>query len=173
MTSPKNPLVALETTLGTIKLELFPQEAPVTVANFLEYVKEGFYDGLIFHRIISNAIVQAGGFTPGLEYRAPTRPPIINEAKNGLKNVRGTVAMARAYPINSACTQFFINVVDNTRLDHHGDDPRDYGYAVFGQVVEGMFVVDQMTWIPTGRRGDLQNVPETDIVILKARVLEE
>jgi peptidyl-prolyl cis-trans isomerase B (cyclophilin B) len=174
MTQPasKNPQVILETTLGDVKLELFPDKAPVTVANFLTYVREGFYDGTIFHRIISNAIVQGGGFKPGLVYQEPTHPAIVNEAKNGLPNERGAIAMARAMPIDSAAAQFFINVVDNPALDHRGEDPLEFGYAVFGRVTGGMEVVSKMTWIPTGPTGDHRNVPQEDIVILKASVLE-
>jgi cyclophilin family peptidyl-prolyl cis-trans isomerase len=169
----KNPEVILETSLGFIKLELFPDKAPVTVANFLTYVREGFYDGVIFHRIISNAIVQAGGFKPGMVFQEPTHPAIVNEAQNGLKNERGTIAMARAYPVDSAATQFFINVVDNPTLDNRGPDPLEFGYAVFGRVTEGMEVVEKMTWIPTGPVGDHRNVPQENIIILKASVVEE
>jgi cyclophilin family peptidyl-prolyl cis-trans isomerase len=169
----QNPTVLLETTLGDIKLELYPDQAPVTVANFLTYVREGFYDGIIFHRIISNAIVQAGGFKPGLSYQEPTHPAIVNEAQNGLKNERGAVAMARAYPIDSAAAQFFINVVDNPELDHKGPEPQNFGYAVFGRVIDGMGVVEKMTWIPTGPVGEHRNVPQENIIILKAQVLEE
>jgi len=167
------PRVKLETTLGEITLELWPDKAPVTVANFLTYVREGFYDGLIFHRVISNAMVQTGGFEPGLVYRQPTHPPINNEADNGLKNERGTVAMARAYPIDSAAAQFFINIVDNPILDHQGPEPHRFGYAVFGAVVDGMGVVDKMTWIPTAQQGQFPNVPTEDIVILRAWVAQE
>jgi peptidyl-prolyl cis-trans isomerase B (cyclophilin B) len=175
MTQPttKPSEVILETSLGFIKLELFPDRAPATVANFLTYVREGFYDGLIFHRIISNAIVQGGAFEPGMVCREPTHPPIPNEAQNGLKNERGAIAMARAYPIDSAATQFFINVVDNTTLDHRGSDPLEFGYAVFGRVAEGMPVVEKMTWIPSGPVGEHRNVPQEDIVILKAMVVED
>jgi len=169
----KNPEVILETSLGFIKLELFPDKAPVTVANFLTYVREGFYDGLIFHRIVSNAIVQGGGFKPGLVYQEPTHPAIANEAQNGLSNERGAVAMARAMPIDSAAAQFFINLVDNSSLDHRGPGPMEFGYAVFGRVVEGMEVVDKMAWIPSGSVGDHRNVPQEDIVILKASVVED
>jgi len=169
----RNPEVILETTLGPIRLELFPDKAPATVANFLAYVREGFYDGLIFHRIISNALVQGGGFKPGLVCQDPTHPPIVNEAQNGLKNERGAIAMARAFPINSAASQFYINVVDNPSLDHRGPGPLEFGYAVFGRVTEGMEVVDKMTWIPTGPVGEHRNVPQQDIVILKASVVEE
>jgi peptidyl-prolyl cis-trans isomerase B (cyclophilin B) len=172
-TVAKNPRVILETSLGSIKLELFPDKAPVTVANFLAYVREGFYDGLIVHRIISNALVQAGGFRPGMVYQEPTHPAIVNEAQNGLSNERGTVAMARAFPIDSAAAQFYINVVDNTELDYRGPEPQDFGYAVFGQVTEGMEVVDKMTWIPTGMVGEHRNVPQENIIINKASVLED
>jgi cyclophilin family peptidyl-prolyl cis-trans isomerase len=169
----KNPEVILETSLGFIKLELFPDKAPVTVENFLTYVREGFYDGVIFHRIISNAIVQGGGFKPGMVLQEPTHPAIVNEARNGLKNERSAIAMARAYPIDSAATQFYINVVDNPTLDHRGPDPLEFGYAVFGRVAEGMDVVDKMTWMPTGPVGDHRNVPQENIIILKASVVEE
>jgi len=170
---PKNPEVILETSLGFIKLELFPDQAPITVDNFLTYVREGFYDGVIFHRIISNAIVQGGGFKPGMVLQEPTHPAIANEAKNGLLNERGAVAMARAYPVDSAATQFFINIVDNTTLDHRGPDPLEFGYAVFGRVAAGMDVVDKMTWMPTGAVEDHRNVPQENIIILKASVVEE
>jgi len=170
---PKNPEVILETSLGFIKLELFPDKAPATVADFLTYVREGFYDGVIFHRIISNAIVQGGGFRPGMVLQEPTHPAIVNEANNGLVNERGAIAMARAYPVDSAATQFFINVVDNPSLDHRGADPLEFGYAVFGRVVEGMDVVEKMTWMPTGPVGDHRNVPQENITILKASVVEE
>lgn len=171
MTQPtlKRPQVVLETSMGSIKIELFPDKAPKTVANFLTYVREGFYDGLIFHRIISNALVQAGSFKPGLVFQEPTHPTIVNEAKNGLSNERGTVAMARAFPAHSAASQFFINVVDNPELDYRGPESQDFGFAVFGRVIEGMDVVDKMTWIPTGPVGDLRNVPQEDIIILAAR----
>ena len=175
MTKPmaKNPVVLLETTLGDIKLELNPDKAPVTVSNFLTYVREGFYDGLIFHRIISNAMVQTGGFKPDMIYQEPTHPAIANEAQNGLSNERGAIAMARAYPVDSAAAQFFINVVDNPELDYKGTEPQDFGYAVFGRVIDGMGVVDKMTWIPTGMVGEHRNVPQENIIILKASVLED
>jgi len=175
MTQPtaKNPKVLLETTRGNIKLELYPDKAPVTVDNFLTYVREGFYDGLIFHRIISNAIVQAGGHGSGMIYKEPTHPTIKNEADNGLSNERGTIAMARAYPIDSASAQFFINVVDNPELDHKGPEPQNFGYAVFGRVIGGMEVVEKMTWIPTGTVGEHRNVPQENIIIQKASVIEE
>lgn len=171
--APNNPVVALETSLGSIKLELFPDKAPVTVANFLTYVKEGFYNGLIFHRVISNAIVQAGGHAPGMVYKEPTHPTIKNEANNGLSNERGAIAMARAYPIDSAAAQFFINVVDNPEFDYKGPEPQNYGYAVFGRVIDGMKVVEKMTWIPTGPVAEHRNVPQENIIIVKASVLKE
>jgi|UniRef100_A0A7C3SI60 cyclophilin family peptidyl-prolyl cis-trans isomerase len=170
--SGKFPVVRLETSLGTVKIALRPDKAPITVNNFLTYVKEGFYDGLIFHRVVSNFIVQTGGFEPGMVYRTPTHPPIKNEADNGLKNVRGAVAMARAYPIDSAAAQFFINLVDNPRLDHYGPEPAEFGYAVFGQVVEGMEVLEKMAFFPVTVQAQHQNVPVQDIIIVKA-VLEE
>ncbi len=175
MTQPAadNPMVELETSLGSIKLELFPDKAPVTVANFLAYVKEGFYDGLIFHRVISTALVQAGGHRPGMDYKEPTHPSIVNEANNGLSNERGTIAMARAYPIDSAAAQFFINIVDNNELDHKGPEPQDFGYAVFGRVIDGMEAVDKMTWIPTGSVAEHRNVPQENIIIEKASVVKE
>jgi cyclophilin family peptidyl-prolyl cis-trans isomerase len=166
------PVVRLETSMGSIRIELWPDKAPITVNNFLTYVKEGFYDGLIFHRVVSNFIIQAGGFEPGMVYRDPTHPPIKNEADNGLKNQRGAIAMARAYPIDSAAAQFFINMVDNPRLDHHGPEPVEFGYAVFGKVIEGMDVLEKMAFIPVGMQAQHQNVPVRDIIITKA-VVEE
>jgi len=168
----QHPVVRLETSMGTVKIELRPDKAPVTVKNFLTYVNEGFYDGLIFHRVVPNFVIQAGGFEPGMVYREPTHPPIKNEADNGLKNQRGTVAMARAYPIDSAAAQFFINMVDNPRLDHHGPEPVEFGYAVFGRVIEGMDVLEKMAFIPTGMQSQHQNVPMRDIIITKATVEE-
>jgi cyclophilin family peptidyl-prolyl cis-trans isomerase len=167
-----NPVVRLETDLGTVRIELWPDKAPITVQNFLTYVNEGFYDGLIFHRVMPNFIVQAGGFEPGMVYREPTYPTIKNEADNGLRNQHGTIAMARAYPIDSAAAQFFINLVDNPKLDHYGTDPVAFGYAVFGRVIEGMDVLQKMSFIPVGMQAQHQNVPTRDIVIIKAAVEE-
>lgn len=167
-TSRRNPVVRLETNMGTVRIELWPEKAPITVENFLTYVREGFYDGLIFHRVMSNFVVQTGGFEPGMVYREPTHPCIKNEADNGLKNEFGTVAMARAYPIDSAAAQFFINMVDNPRLDHHGTDPVTFGYAVFGRVIEGMDVLQKMSFIPVGMQAQHQNVPSRDIIITRA-----
>ena len=168
--STANPVVDLDTSLGLIRVELWPDAAPITVKNFLTYVQEGFYDGLIFHRVVPYFIVQAGGFQPGMGYRAPTHPTIKNEAKNGPKNRRGTIAMARAYPVDSAAAQFFINVVDNPALDHQSDEPREYGYTVFGQVIVGMHIVEMMSTLPTETRAGHQNVPKKDILLQRALV---
>ncbi len=166
------PVVRLETNMGDIRLELRPDKAPITVDNFMTYVKEGFYNGLIFHRVVANFVIQTGGFEPEMAYREPTHPPIKNEADNGLQNQRGTVAMARAYPIDSAAAQFFVNMVDNPKLDHHGSEPVEFGYAVFGKVTEGMEVLEKMAFIPVGLHSQHQNVPVRDIIITKA-VVEE
>lgn len=169
----KRPVVRLETSLGPIKIELWPDKAPITVDNFLTYVREGFYDGLLFHRVVPFFIVQTGGFEPGMVYRQPTHPPIENEAKDGEKNKRGTVAMARAYPINSAAAQFFINLVDNPAFDHRSLAPQEYGYAVFGKVIEGMGTVERMASFKTTTRAQHRNVPVEDIVLVRALVEEE
>jgi cyclophilin family peptidyl-prolyl cis-trans isomerase len=166
------PVVRLETNMGDIRLELRPDKAPITVDNFLTYVKDGFYNGLIFHRVVANFVIQTGGFGPEMAYREPTHPPIKNEADNGLQNQRGTLAMARAYPIDSAAAQFFVNMVDNPKLDHHGSEPVEFGYAVFGKVIEGMEVLEKMAFIPVGLHSQHQNVPVRDIIITKA-VVEE
>jgi peptidyl-prolyl cis-trans isomerase A (cyclophilin A) len=163
------PRVALETSEGRIVIELAPKEAPKTVDNFLAYVKAGHYDGTVFHRVIPTFMVQGGGFGPDMSERS-TRPPIPLESKNGLKNARGTVAMARRSDPNSATAQFFINVVDNPRLDYPSFDGN--GYAVFGKVVEGMDVVDKIKDVPTGNRGQHQNVPLTPVTIKSARVVK-
>lgn len=160
-----HPVVILETTKGIITIELYPDKAPVTVENFLSYVDAGFYNGTIFHRVIPKFMIQAGGFTPDMRQKQ-TRPPIKNEADNGLRNSRGTVAMARSQDINSATSQFFINLVDNGFLDH---GVRDFGYAVFGKVTEGMDVVDRIAGVSTGAFGRFENVPLQPVVILKAR----
>jgi cyclophilin family peptidyl-prolyl cis-trans isomerase len=162
------PIVTMETNYGTIKIELYPEKAPVTVANFRHYVQEGFFDGLIFHRVIPGFVIQGGGFEPGLRQRQPTRPPIVNEAANGLKNDRGTLSMARTMVVNSATSQFFINLKANASLDHRGEAPSMFGYAVFGKVIEGMEVVDKIAAEPTGTKGQHQDVPLKDAVIVKA-----
>ncbi len=174
-TAPKRgkPVVLLETSLGNIKIALDPVKAPISTSNFLAYVKEGHYDGLVFHRVIRDFMVQGGGFTKDMKERRPKRPPIKNEAGNGLKNERGTVAMARTGVVDSATAQFFINVVNNDFLNHVDDTPRGYGYAVFGKVIEGMDVVDKIRAVPTGRVSMFQDVPKEPVTIVKATVLEK
>jgi cyclophilin family peptidyl-prolyl cis-trans isomerase len=168
-----SPQVKLETTLGAVVIKLNEEKAPESVKNFLAYVKEGHYDGTIFHRIIKDFMAQGGGFTGDFKQK-PTHPPIKNEANNGLKNDRGTIAMARTSDPHSATAQFFINYKDNGFLNHTGPTPQGWGYAVFGQVVEGMDVVDKMAAVPTGRGGPLpSDVPQTPIVIEKATVVAE
>jgi peptidyl-prolyl cis-trans isomerase A (cyclophilin A) len=162
------PRVQLVTSEGTLTLELDAAKAPRTVANFLEYVRAGFYGGTVFHRVIDNFMIQGGGFTQDMKQK-PTRAPIAAESTNGLKNARGTIAMARTSDPNSATSQFFINVVDNPRLDHPSFDGT--GYTVFGRVVEGMEIVDKIKAAPTGSAGGHQNVPLKPIVIQSAKVL--
>jgi peptidyl-prolyl cis-trans isomerase A (cyclophilin A) len=161
------PVVELQTSKGTIVLQLDAQKAPVSTENFVQYVRSGHYDGTIFHRVIPGFMIQGGGMLPSMDEK-PTRDPIVNEAKNGLKNARGTIAMARTNDPNSATAQFFINLVDNTGLDH--PRPDGAGYAVFGKVIEGMDVVDAIARVPTGSRGYHQDVPTEPIVIQKATV---
>lgn len=163
---PVNPVVIMETSMGKMTIELYQDKAPISVKNFLQYVNEGFYNGLIFHRVIPKFMVQGGGFDTQMNQKPP-RPPIKNEAKNGLKNLRGTLAMARTSDIDSATAQFFINVVDNAFLDNGS---RDFGYAVFGKVTDGLGVVDKMCAAPTKNMGMHQNVPATPIQIISAQV---
>ena len=164
-TSTANPHVTLDTTMGKIVLELYPDKAPKTVANFLGYVKSHQYDGEIFHRVIPNFMAQAGGFTPDMTEK-PTKAPIKNESNNGLSNERGTIAMARTSDPDSASAQFFISVKDNGQsLDYKGPGT---GYAVFGKVIEGMDVVDKIVGVPTTTKGPNANVPVTPIKIVKA-----
>ena len=163
-----NPVVLLETSMGNIKLELFPDKAPISVKNFLAYVNEGHYDGLIFHRVIRGFMIQGGGFTPDMKERRPARPPIKNEAGNGLKNERGTLAMARTGVVDSATAQFFINVANNDFLNHKNETPQGFGYAVLGKVIEGMDVVDKIRGVPTGNVRMFQDVPKEPVTILKA-----
>ncbi len=170
--APSGPFVALEvaqgrTSLGTITIALDAEKAPVSVKNFLGYVRSGHYDGTVFHRVIPGFMIQGGGFTPELEEK-PTRPAIRNEARNGLRNSRGAVAMARTNDANSATSQFFVNLRDNHRLDFGISGA---GYAVFGQVVEGMDVVDRIAMVPTTSRGPHENVPQVGVVIRRAREL--
>lgn len=160
------PEVILQTSLGPIKLELAPDKAPNTVLNFLGYVNSGFYLGTLFHRVVPDFVVQAGGFSAGPTYKAPTANPIALETPNGLSNLRGTVAMARTSDPNSATSQFYVNLKDNLSLDYASASQP--GYAVFGKVSEGLAVVDTMVTQPTASRGGLSNVPQTDIVITGA-----
>ncbi len=155
--------------MGTITLELDSEKAPATVANFAEYAKSGHYDGTIFHRVIDGFMIQGGGFTKDMNQK-PTRDPIRNEAMNGLKNRRGTIAMARTMVVDSATSQFFINLVDNDFLDFTSPTPQGFGYAVFGMVTDGMDVVDRIAKVKTGFSGPHQNVPEEAIVIRKITV---
>ena len=161
--------VLLETSMGTITLELNEAKAPETVRNFVAYAKEGHYDGTIFHRVIDGFMIQGGGFTKDMNQK-PTRAPIRNEAMNGLKNARGTIAMARTMVVDSATSQFFINLVDNDFLDFTAPTPQGFGYAVFGQVTDGMEVVDAIAKVKTGFSGPHQNVPEEAVVIKKVSV---
>lgn len=163
--------VKLTTSLGAFVIQLDSAKAPVSAANFAEYVKDGFYNGTIFHRVIPGFMAQGGGFDTSFNQKE-TKAPIKNEADNGLKNKRGTLAMARTNDPNSATAQFFINYKDNSFLDHTSPTPSGWGYAVFGEVVEGMDVVDAMTKQATGNRGPHQDVPKTDIVIEKAEIVE-
>ena len=171
--APAERFVRLSTSQGDIYLELFPDKAPRSVENFLAYVKNDFYDGTIFHRVISNFMIQGGGFTTNLQ-RKPTRDPIVNEADNLLANERGTIAMARTADPHSGTSQFFINVVDNPALNHTGKThSRAWGYAVFGRVVQGMDVVDAIRNIPTGPAGPFRSdVPTEAVVIQDAEVVE-
>lgn len=166
----KNPVVTMETNLGNVKIELFEKEAPISVANFLEYAKSGFYSGTVFHRVIANFMIQGGGFTPDFKQK-PTNAPIRNEAGNGLKNQRGTVAMARTGMVDSATAQFFINVVNNDFLNQRDKTQQGYGYAVFGKVVEGMDVVDKIAAMKTVRRG-FPDVPEKQVLINSIKILK-
>ncbi|KFX04434.1 peptidylprolyl isomerase [Pectobacterium betavasculorum] len=159
--------VLLTTSAGNIELSLDNQKAPVSVKNFVEYVNNGFYDGTTFHRVIPGFMVQGGGFSGEMNQKAPNAP-IKNEADNGLRNQRGTIAMARTSDKDSATSQFFINVADNAFLDH---GQRDFGYAVFGKVVKGMEIVDKISQVPTKNVGPYQNVPTTPVVIQSAKIL--
>jgi len=170
---PSGPFVALDVTqgraaLGTIVIALNKEKAPISVENFLQYVRAGHYDGTVFHRVMPNFMIQGGGYTPELVEK-PTRPPIQNEARNGIRNSRGTVSMARTSDANSATSQFFINVRDNHRLDFGIGGA---GYAVFGEVVEGLEIADKISNTPTMVRGQHENAPQTSVVIKKARELK-
>jgi len=166
------PKVALETNKGQIVIELDDKAAPVTTQNFLKYVNDGFYSGVIFHRVIPGFMIQSGGFEPGMKQKT-TREPIKNEAKNGLSNVTGSIAMARTSDPHSATAQFFINVKDNDFLDHRSPTSQGWGYCVFGRVVAGMDAVDAIVAAPTTNRRGHQNVPTEDITITKVEVVDE
>jgi cyclophilin family peptidyl-prolyl cis-trans isomerase len=159
-----NPVVVIDTSAGAITVELYKDRAPVSVANFLRYAADGHYTGTIFHRVVSGYVIQGGGYTPDLVEK-PTRPPIQNEATNGLRNVRGTIAMARLRALRSATAQFYINVADNPALDHRSFTPSEFGYAVFGRVIAGMDVVDRIATERTGFKDGMENVPVTPIAI--------
>ncbi len=166
-----NPMVLLETSSGDILLELFPDKAPETVKNFLAYVQEGFYNNTIFHRVIKGFMVQGGGLTMKMEMK-PTHDPVKNEADNGLKNVRGSIAMARTSDPHSASAQFFINTADNEFLNFTSPDRTGYGYCVFGQVSEGMDTVDKIEKVKTCTRGDYADVPVDIVLITNASIFE-
>jgi peptidyl-prolyl cis-trans isomerase B (cyclophilin B) len=163
-------MVKLHTNHGIIELELDEKRAPLTVANFLQYVRDGHYNGTIFHRVIDGFMVQGGGFAPGMKQK-PTRPAVKNEADNKLKNANYTVAMARTSDPHSASAQFFINVADNGFLDHTAPNPQGWGYCVFGKVTAGTEVVDKIKGVKTGRSGMHQDVPVEDVVIEKAEII--
>jgi peptidyl-prolyl cis-trans isomerase B (cyclophilin B) len=165
------PQVDLQTNLGTIRIELDDERAPLSAANFLEYVKSGHYDGTVFHRVIPGFMVQGGGMEPGMKQKA-TRGEIKNEANNGLKNTKYTLAMARTSAPHSATAQFFINTTDNDFLNFKSESPSGWGYAVFGKVIAGSEVVDQIEKVRTGRRGFHDDVPVDDVVIQRAVVVE-
>jgi cyclophilin family peptidyl-prolyl cis-trans isomerase len=165
----KNPVVTLTTSMGDVRIELFSDKAPVTTKNFLDYVEEGFYDGLIFHRVIPGFMIQGGGFDGQMQQKA-TKGPIKNEARNGMQNKIGTIAMARTNVVDSATAQFFINVKDNDFLDHRNESADGFGYAVFGQVVGGMDVVQKIEKVRTGNRGMHQDVPVEAVVIHSVKV---
>ncbi|MBU4354185.1 MAG: peptidyl-prolyl cis-trans isomerase [Proteobacteria bacterium] len=166
-----HPLVKLETSMGDITLELYPDKAPVTVANFLDYVNAGFFNGTIFHRVKNGFMIQGGGLDAQLN-KKPTRAPIKNEADNGLTNDAYTVAMARTNDPNSATAQFFISTVNNTFLNHTAKTPQGWGYAVFAKVVKGKEVVDKIKAVPTTTRDSYENVPQEPITIIKATVVQ-
>jgi len=172
LSAQDNTKALIHTSMGDIQLELFADKAPASVENFINYANSGFYDGTIFHRVISHFMIQGGGFTPEME-KKNTREPIVNEASNGLSNIRGTIAMARTPHPHSATAQFFINTQDNLNLDHVSEDSsRNWGYAVFGRVTEGMDVVDEIRSVETGKAGSLSDVPTTPVVIESVEIID-
>ncbi len=170
-TQAETTMVKMDTNQGTIMLELDADKAPNTVANFLTYAKEGFFDGTIFHRVISNFMIQGGGFTEDMNQKT-THDPIQNEANNGLTNDNGTIAMARTGDPHSATAQFFINVKDNDFLNFTSETPQGWGYAVFGKVTEGMDVVEKIKGVATTTKGPYQDVPEEPVIIEKVTIVE-
>ena len=170
-TPAANPKVLFKTTKGDITIELYPAKAPITVDNILGYVSDKFYDGLIFHRVMPGFMIQTGGLTAEMSQKSG-KPSIKNEAANGLKNTRGTLAMARTEVVDSASSQFFINLKDNSFLNHKDDTVKGFGYCVFGKVVAGMDVVDAIAKVPTGDKSGHQNVPLEPITILSAKVVD-
>jgi peptidyl-prolyl cis-trans isomerase B (cyclophilin B) len=171
MSDELNPRVLMETSMGNVTIELFKGKAPISVRNFLAYVKEGFYDGLVFHRVIPGFMVQGGGMDVAMQSKK-TKFAIKNEATNGLKNARGTLAMARTGVVDSATSQFFINLVDNAFLDNKGKTPDLFGYAVFGQVTEGMEVVDAIAKVKTGSKAGHSDVPVEPVTIASMKIIE-
>ena len=170
MASAATPVVKIDTSMGAITIELYPDKAPVTVANFLSYVEDGYFAGTIFHRVIPGFMIQGGGLTPDM-HRKPGKPAIKNEADNRLSNRRGTLAMARTNAPHSATSQFFINVKDNTFLDFTSADSRGWGYCVFGRVISGMEIVDAIERVKTGFSKGHQDVPKTPVLIENARIV--
>ena len=169
--NPNDPIVVMSTSMGDVKIELFKDKAPATVANFLAYTNDKFYDGTIFHRVIPRFMIQGGGFTPDMKQK-PTKPAIKNEAGNGLKNGFGTLAMARTSDVNSATAQFFINVKDNDFLDHKDDSLQGFGYCVFGKVIEGSKVVQKIEGVATDSKGMYEDVPVQPVVIQSVKLVK-
>ncbi len=170
MSESTNPIARVETSMGTIVLELDAANAPVTVANFIDYASEGFYEGTIFHRVIDGFMIQCGGLTADMRDKDNKKAQIKNEATNGLKNDHSTIAMARTQVVDSATSQFFINIADNNFLNHTAPTPQGFGYAVFGKVIDGMDTVDAIRQVKTGNNGMHQDVPVESITILKVTV---
>ena len=167
----KNPMVYVKTNLGSFTIELYPDKAPLTVENFMHYVDHKFYNGLIFHRVMDGFMIQGGGFNPDMVQKSPS-PPIKNEATNGLKNLKYTIAMARTGVVDSATSQFFINVKDNTALDNKGTAQSEFGYCVFGKVIEGMEVIDKIKAVKTTKKGSYSDVPVKPVIIKSISKLE-
>ena len=167
--STTNPVILMQTSMGNISIELDKENAPISTENFLSYVNDGFFDGTIFHRVIPGFMIQGGGFTADMKQK-PTKGEIKNEATNGLKNLRGTLSMARTQMVDSATCQFFVNLTDNDFLDHKGPAPHTYGYAVFAKVIDGMDVVDAIAAVATGNNGMHQDVPKDAVIIQSATV---